>query len=58
MRVRRGKEEVAEGVEEEMANTNTLKSKLDWIDRTGADREVTISRVLLTDRETLLVGSF
>lgn len=42
----------------ELPNVHVFESELDWLTSYGADHEVAISRILLADRERLLIGSY
>lgn len=42
----------------EVPNVRTFETELDWLTGTLPDHEVAISRILLVDRETLLIGSY
>ena len=45
-------------VEAELPSVQVFETDLEWLMGPGTDDEVAISRLLLTDRETLLVSSF
>ncbi|WP_247730256.1 TrmB family transcriptional regulator [Halovivax limisalsi] len=42
----------------ELPNVTTFETELDWLTGPWEDHEVAISRILLVDRETLLIGSY
>lgn len=42
----------------ELPNTRVFETGLDWLTGLESDNEVAISRILLVDRETLLIGSY
>ncbi|MDS0473535.1 helix-turn-helix domain-containing protein [Natrinema sp. 1APR25-10V2] len=42
----------------ELPNITTFETGLDWLTGQWADHEMAISRILLVDRETLLIGSY
>jgi sugar-specific transcriptional regulator TrmB len=42
----------------ELPNTRVFETGLDWLTGFESDNEVAISRILLVDRETLLIGSY
>ncbi|QLK27639.1 TrmB family transcriptional regulator [Natrinema zhouii] len=42
----------------ELPNTRVFETGLDWLTGLESDDEVAISRILLVDRETLLIGSY
>ncbi|WP_222916254.1 helix-turn-helix domain-containing protein [Natrinema sp. SYSU A 869] len=42
----------------ELPNTRVFETGLDWLTGIESDDEVAISRILLVDRETLLIGSY
>ncbi|APW97833.1 transcriptional regulator [Halobiforma lacisalsi AJ5] len=51
-------EEITSRLGAELPNVTTFETGLDWLTGPWADHEVAISRILLVDRETLLIGSY
>lgn len=49
---------IAEGLRDTLPGARVFESELDWLLGPASSDEVAISRLLLTDRERLLVGSF
>lgn len=42
----------------ELPNVRTFETRLDWLTGPSFDQEVAINRILLIDRETLLIGTY
>ena len=42
----------------ELPNVRTFETGLEWLTASGDDHEVAISRIVLVDREALLIGSY
>ncbi|MFD1563307.1 TrmB family transcriptional regulator [Haloarchaeobius amylolyticus] len=51
-------ERITETLGTELSTTRVFETGLDWLTGTASDDEVAISRILLIDRETLLIGSY
>lgn len=51
-------EEITSRLGSELPNVTTFETGLDWLTGPWEDHEVAISRILLVDRETLLIGSY
>ena len=51
-------DEITRRLGEEVPNVRTFETEMDWLIGPAPDHEVAISRILLVDRETLLVGSY
>ncbi|MCU4740392.1 TrmB family transcriptional regulator [Halobacteria archaeon AArc-m2/3/4] len=51
-------EAITEQLGDELPNVRVFETGLDWLTSSNAGHEVAISRVLLIDRETLLIGSY
>lgn len=49
---------ITEHLGTEVPRVQTFETELDWLTGTVPDHEVAISRILLVDRETLLIGSY
>lgn len=49
---------ITEQLGRELPNVRTFETGLDWLTGPMSDHEVAISRILLVDRETLLIGSY
>ncbi len=49
---------IMETLGDEVATTHVFETGLDWLTGRESDNEVAISRILLVDRETLLIGSY
>lgn len=49
---------VTRSLEQTLPEGRVFKTGLDWLTGTESDGEVAISRILLVDRETLLIGSY
>ncbi len=50
-------EQITEVLDTELPSINVFTGGIDWLMGTGTDQNVSISRILLVDRETLLIGS-
>ncbi|QSW97936.1 TrmB family transcriptional regulator [Haloterrigena alkaliphila] len=50
--------ETAATLEGRLPETHVFQTGLDWLTGSEADAEVAISRILLVDRETLLIGTY
>ncbi|MFU8866691.1 TrmB family transcriptional regulator [Natronococcus sp.] len=51
-------EAITESLGTELPNIRVFGTALDWLTGTESEDEVAISRILLVDRETLLIGSY
>lgn len=51
-------EQITSRLGAELPNVTTFETELNWLTGPWADHEVAISRILLVDRETLLIGSY
>ncbi|WP_226004402.1 TrmB family transcriptional regulator [Natrinema salinisoli] len=51
-------ETIADTLGSETSTTSVFETGLDWLTGSASDNEVAISRILLVDRETLLIGSY
>ncbi|TYL39521.1 transcriptional regulator [Natronococcus pandeyae] len=51
-------EAITERIGTEFPDIRVFETGLDWLTGVGTDEEVAISRILLVDRETLLIGSY
>ena len=49
---------IADRLGSELTNVTVFETGLDWLTGATSDQEVAISRILLVDRETLLIGSY
>lgn len=50
--------ELTDHLGEELPNVQVFETDQDWFTNASAERQVAISRILLVDRETLLIGSY
>ncbi|SDR42822.1 hypothetical protein SAMN04489842_3936 [Natronobacterium texcoconense] len=53
-----GQAETTRELEDQLSNVRVFETGIDWLTGTSTDNEVAISRILLVDRETLLIGSY
>lgn len=51
-------EAITEKIGTELPDVRVFETGLEWLTGVGRDEEVAISRILLVDRETLLIGSY
>ena len=51
-------EAITERLGKELPNVRTFETELDWLVGPATEHEVAISRILLVDQQTLLIGSF
>jgi hypothetical protein len=51
-------ETITSQIDSELPNIRVFQTNLDWLTGAPSDHEVAISRIILIDRETLLIGSY